>query len=264
MIFQLTTATGDAAPRSQRTGGWTESYYQDADSISLVRGAFETLCTARARLLPAGARITGQRYQQVNPVGRSATGDRNFPGSSALEGDIPQMALHFRINGEGVVNARSVDLRGIPDDVVVKGEYRVIVAFQNSLQNFFVTLQGFQFRALDLSVPTYRIFGVDNTGLFVLEDAAPAIVPGSVIQVLRTLNEAKQQVGGRFLVLTKPTTTTGTLKNWTFGETRGGRMRINSYIYPVFERGDKNSALVIDKKIGRPSKGYRGRRSSRK
>lgn len=264
MLIEARSAVSSPSVRA-RIGGWSESWYDNSSTLTdVVRARFVTLCTRRAALLPQGTQITGQRYQIVDPVGASSTGSRIYPGSAGTQADIPQMALLMRIPGQGVANHRPVYLRGLPDARVVEGEYSPSAVYTNALSLFLQALVGWNFRGRNLAAAAVPILTIDVNGVFQLETDS-ALGAGSMVRVLRTNLLAGGQFGGRFRIAAMPTARTGTLADWSAGPAVGGRLRLDSIIYPEVGPGltvDDVISRVVTKKVGRPFSEYSGRRSS--
>jgi len=263
MLFEARTADAAISPARSRIGGWSESWYDNGPYTDAMRTAFLSVCEKRAALLPSGASIVGQRYQELDPIGASSTGSRLYPGTAGLQADIPQMALLLRIPGVGVKNAKPFYLRGLPDARVVEGEYSPASAYTLKLQAFLTELGDWNFRGRNLASAAVPILTVSDSGVFQLE-ADSAVGVDSMVRVLRTTNAAGRQVGGRYRVSAKPTARTGTLADWNHGATVGGRIRLDAIIYPGIPLDLKPEDVisrVVTKKVGRPFAAYVGRRS---
>jgi hypothetical protein len=262
MIFDLATNLTNTAI-GHRVGGWTESVYFQGPDVQ-ARETLRQLCVARAPLLPTGARISGQRYQQVDPPGASSTGALEFPGSSGTQADIPQMCLHCRIAGAGVSNHRNLDIRGIPDARVIEGEYFPSSGFTAAL-NAYVTALGFtKFRALDRAQQPFRLLSVLTTGVFNTE-----LAHGWANDNLIYVSRVKPVLGGDTISglfrISDVTTFGGKFVGWpdTVAGTGGfGKRRL--IIYPTFDPTSFGISRIITRKVGRPPGQYRGRASARR
>lgn len=264
MVFELATNTTGGSI-GNRVGGWSESWYKSGDVGAAKIALFKNLCQYRALLLPTSAAVVGQRYQNVDPVGPSSTGRVRSPGLSAFGTDVPQLSLLCRIGAVSGANFRQIELRGLPDSLVVEGEYRPQPTFTASLTAYINLLQSdnWQFRGRDLSAPTVPIVTLDQNGAFELSQPL-AFGVGDKVQVIRTMDEDGIQSGGFFYIGTATSATTGTIKNWIGGDNIGGKMRVAGIVYPTVNAATFGITGVAVRKVGRPSNSYRGRRSRKR
>lgn len=266
MLFELVTNDGEVG-KPHRIAGWSESYYQNeltnfASNIQF----FESLCQRRAALLPTGASIVGQRYQIVDPVGTSQTGDRLFPGGSNLAADYPGLAMFMRIPASGARNIGHVALRGIPDARCVLGEYSNFSETYNSAIVAFLSLLNsaiWRFKGRDLSQIAYPMIGIAANGTFTTE-GNHTLNAGDMVRVLRTNDEDGNQVGGRFKIIAPVTATSGVLLNYDLGETTKGAIRKDLTVYPQYGTLAQVRPRIVARKVGRPFTGFRGRASKKK
>jgi hypothetical protein len=260
MLFELAT-NKTAGLSNNRIGGWSETWYRT--TITGLKGAFETLCQARARLLPNGALVVGQRYQELVLGGGSQTASARYPGIGGNPADVPQMALLCRASAQGAPNRRGITLRGIPDAVVVQGEYAPTTNFTNDLQAFFTLLKSnlWRFRGKDLTATQVPLISISSAGLATTA-LAHSFSNGTVVRILRAAKLDKEVVSGLFtLGGAAPTGTTFTMPNWGPDATTGGLARLEGTVYPVVN--EVNISRVVVRKVGRPFSGYRGRASNR-
>jgi len=263
MLFEARTSFGATNTTRSRVGGWSESWYDSLFSEA-IKAEFLVLCEKRAALLPAGASVVGQRYQEVDPIGATSTGSRVFPGTAGLQADIPQMSLLLRIPGSSVKNFKPFYLRGLPDARVVLGEYSPASGYTAALTQFLDYLQGWNFRGRNLANAAVPILTISNVGAYQLEADSPA-AEGDMVRVLRCTLANGNFFGGRFRIATKLTARTGTLADWSAGAATKGRMRIDAIVYPGVPAGltpDDVVSRVVTRKVGRPFAEYSGRRSS--
>jgi hypothetical protein len=264
MVFNYLSGEGDGTWLNLK-GGWTESVYWNTMTATTLN-QFKTLCVARAAMLPLRCYISGIRVQQVDPSGSAQTFPVNYPGGgggAAYVADIPQMALLLRVRGAGVANVRSMRLAGIPDGQVTAGEYRPTVGFTVVTAAFLAQLSGWLFRGTDLTVTPANIATIDALGTYVLQQDLILSV-GQRVKVHGTMDANKDTFGGTFKVGTYTDSKHGVLNNWTFGATVLGTMKPYTIIYPTIIADSTSISRVVPRKIGRPSLGYRGRRSKRR
>jgi hypothetical protein len=262
MVFKLTTNNSNPNTPIKRQAGWTEGWYNGATDIRLVREQFSALCQARALLLPSSALITGQRYQQVDPVGPSGSTSNAFPGNSQFITDVPQMALLCRVPAAAAKNVRPETLRGLPDAVVVEGEYTNPSIFGGFLDRYHRQVNNFFFRGQDLSLPAFPIWEIDNTGNITFEEIVNFPV-GSVVHVLRSEDTCGRLRGQRAMVKTVNAPNSVTVAPWPWGVTTGGSCRLESFLFLLANGSGASVTGVGVRKVGRPTTPYRGRRSKR-
>jgi len=260
MLIDYTSNVSNATAGA-RTGGFSESVYH-IDS-GKVQTDFLNLMIQRAKLLPQGSRIVGQRYQTVDPVGGAQTGGVVLPGTAGLKPDVPQMALLARIGGQGVNNFRPYYFRAIPDVRSVEGEYNPSINFTAALSSFSVALEAFQFKAVNLNAAQAPVLTISALGVVkTSEDFAAGI--GDTVQVLRTENTSGNLIGGKFQVEAVVGLREFTLADWDDGLCAGGRVRFYTVIYPNFDKDKFGDPRIVVKKVGAPFNGYAGKASRKR
>lgn len=273
MLFNQPSAISSPTAPVHRLGGWSESVYYDgpggADLFTRVTGAGlgfgSSLCSARARLLPVGASITGQRYQLVDPTGRTQTGGVVFPGSSGQRSDVPQMALLCSLNVVGYEKVRRLTLRGIPDANVNEGEYSPQGDFNSWVQFYFTILSAFSTRinAEGRPVPLMNISALGIVSLGVQRSGTLAI--GNSVRIINTHPTSGYPVTGVYTV-----NQLGPLDNqfgvsaWGHGISLGGSVSKQSIRYALTTDVGAVVSRVVVRKVGRPFVQYVGRRSNRR
>lgn len=251
-----------------RVGGWSESWYYTG-TIAQAKIAYNGgggLAALRAALLPAGAAIVGQRYQQVDPppVGASFSDGRLYPGAAGIISDIPQMALLINVRALVVTRSKLYMLRGVPDDYVKGGEYQPTPPYAAALTSFLNGLATWQFRATDPTLPV-----IPMTSLNMTTGQGVSAIPngwaiGETIKFsgLRTVNNpaapASREV--RKLTLTPDAThfnIQGSLVGNSYEQGRGQKVVV---IYPFVDPASTTLNRVVVRKVGRPFDLFRGRR----
>lgn len=257
MIFALTTG-GTVAP--QRVGGWTESWY--TSGVDPLQSQFLNLCQFRAALLPSSAAIVGQRYQRVDPVGQSVTGSTTYPGGIGLDTDVPQMGLLISCRSN-LLNIRKFILRGIPDGQVTFGAFTPSTFYRGLLLDFFdrLTAASWQFQGRDKTFQRFKLASVSTVaGITKLTtvDAANWLV-GQTLAISGARLTSGLTVSKKVIVGTVADPFTYEIQGWGLDDTMGGSAVRYSLVFPVVTAVDVSRATV--RKVGRPSNGYRGRRS---
>jgi hypothetical protein len=256
--MNLTTNLQGTAQGS-RVGGWSESVYAQETEFATVKANFETLCLYRAGLLSSGAAVVGQRYQLIDPTGRSTTTGRRFPGLGDIS-DVPQMAVAFKLASKTTPNARRFVLAGIPDQVAYEGEYKPYPNFSSNLALFVWGLRNFRFRASNLSTSRVPLSSVSSQGVFVLQQPLVYDV-NDYLTVSRAEAGSGETISGRFHVKAKVDAQNGTFSLWPTTATVRGTVKPDEVFYPLLDERTVYSPQITVRKIGRPSGGYRGRAS---
>lgn len=263
MVFQYSSAASSPKFPGRRTGGFSEGWYDEGTSIPAVIPEFRNLCRKRALLLPFGAAIIGQEYLVVDPVGRGQSDGMIFPGRAGIKAGMPQKCLHCRCLSN-LNNIRSVDLRAIPDDIVIEGEYEPTEQFQRDFNAFAKELNGYHFHGQDLSQAAIPIYSVSALGAVKLT-AASSFAVNDLVKILRAKNENGDLVGGVFQVETVASPTSLQLREYNLGLLFGGKMRKHAFVYPLVDSFTNLKAVnIISKKVGAPTKKYVGRASKKK
>lgn len=271
IAIDMVTAISSPTARVHRAGGWSESVY-DADDLAKVKTDLATLCTRRAALLPVGFAITKTRVQQVNPVGAVQAFLVNYPGQGGVLGDIPQMALGLNLNSQTSSNRRYLKIGGIPDAVVVEGEYIQSQPFHAAYQSYINWLAGYYFRGRVIGNPTFPITDItpvvattDGSADVRVEGAA-AFTVGQRVRILRTNLASGEAFGGVFTVTLGVVNGIFRINRWTSGATTGGKVRVEAvdYFRIAVVPDAMVNPLVTTRKVGRPSVGFHGRVSRRR
>jgi len=264
MLFEATTNFGNTNGKSRQCG-WSESYYTAPMSSNReLLTSFHALCTARARLLPAGALIVGQRYQQVDPVGSSSTGAKEFPGMGSAPADYPGLSMYLRIPAVESRNFSPISLRGMPDARIELGEYHKETTYNTSLVNFLKRLNSsiWRFRGRDLSQTAFPLISIADNGTFVTEGAT-TLLGSQMVRVLRTNLSTGKQKGGRYKISSMISSSSGILLNWDLGDTTEGKIRLDVEVFPQYGPMLDPKPRIVSRKVGRPFTGFRGRASKK-
>ena len=260
MILEQRTNLSNTA-QGYRIGGWSEGVYAQEAEFGVLQTNFLELCRRRANLLSLGGAVVGQRYQLIDPSGRTVSTARRYPGIN-LDGDVPQMALTFVLSALSSPNVRRFVLRGTPDSVVFEGEYRPNATYPGFITAFVNELPNFRFRANNLQLTPVPLSSIAGDGTFVLQLPLTYAV-NDYFNVSRAKNSSDQSFSGRFHVETKVDSQHGKFSNWPHGVTIGGTVKLDQIIYPIISAAGPISPKAIVRKVGRPLGGYRGRASAR-
>jgi hypothetical protein len=235
------------------------------------------LAKARQRLLPQNSAIIGVRYSalDVNLVstGRSRTYDTVYPGTAALENDVPQAAIKVTLRANPPdPNRKEMTLRMIPDARVIKGEYNPSATFDQALQGFIqAACADFKFRGLDNLAGDFRIKGISSTGKLDFDGVVP-FPSDTLVQTYRLKpqdSNIRIPTGQFKLVETSTGSSAGWyLQGWVCAVpilVKSGYLRRVRYklLTPVYDAEEAANPMVVVKKVGRGLFQYAGRRARR-
>ena len=268
LIFGVTTEVSDRDSASPHSGGWSESYWDNSEAT--ITSFVPSFARIRAALLPKQAAVIGYRVAvytiQGNRLIPGGTSSSRIlcPGRSSLETDLPQVAVQMSMTGPAG-NASRMTLRGMPDDVMVKGEYQPDAAFKRLMTLFTNQLVegNWGFVGRNLALPTQRVLSITAGGVATLAGPSGA-GEGDYVRLLRVTNNDGDPVTGVFRVTVSiDGGTVVTLANWPAGVTVGesGRIRKDEVAYVDITAAAPSRAVV--RKIGSPTERYRGRASKR-
>jgi len=245
-----------------RKGGWSESIYHSG-SISEARTDFLDVCALRARLIPEGTSIQGQRYEDTN--GGSATGGEIFQGNRNLEADVPQMALRLTCNASNNVNTRKWDIRGIPDSYVTEGEFSPTTNYRLNVMRYAQKLCSGSFRFLGrvLTGDVAFIYSVTTGGLCTTADSIDP-TPGMMVRAVRVKDVNGNSITGAFRVIERTEPGIFTIQGWPqVAANEGGFRIVASDFFPMDPASVSIRGIVV-RKVGAPFLRYRGRQSARR
>jgi len=268
LLMQVTTAPIDTAAARQHTGGWSESAWipgQQTSGASFIT----TWARLRANMLPKQASVVGVRLAYYNLVGNkilpvgTQTGKLSRPGSSALETDLPQVALELSGKTADGPNTSRLALRCIPDDMMKYGEYQPTPSFKTAVTAycaFMSAAQVFGFVGRDLSKPSQRVLSI-AAGVLTLDAALPGVGIGSWIRLNRVYDTQENPVTGVYRV-TAVNAAVYTLADFpAVTVATSGTAREDAVAF--FDFSTITPARAVVRKVGSPFEKYVGRASKR-
>jgi len=268
LLFEQVTAAENRTVARQHIAGWSEGFWRDGELAASNR-RIRDLAEARAPLLASSATIIGfriGRYDIVRnklvPLGTSA-GKFQFPGNSRYPCDLPQVSLELSGHAVNVPNSSRFNLRGIPDQMMVTGEYTPTGGFINNLlayrQRLVNDLWGMLGRVL--SEPRVRVVSIKDRLLTV--EAELSEVPPMNVRFSRVYDINKKPIKGSAYISGRPGPLVYTLPPSFEGieAKEGGTVRVDKIAVYAFGSVDIGRAVV--RKVGRPFEQYRGRASKR-
>lgn len=270
-IFAVTTNPTQRADAQPHSGGWTESHWSTAvvspTGVGVIRWPQK-----RAAILPAECSIVGYRVQEYTISGNkllpggAQSFKRLFPGNPQFSVDVPQAGLQLSLPIQGRSNIVRTTLRGLPDEMVVNGEYTPTVRFRGLLKEFTDNLwnpAGGEWASAirDLSQPSVRVLTLANS--IITLDAAGGMVVGDYMRLNRCRDQQGNPISGSFRI-TAVNGMSFTLAGMdpALIVKPGGLARKDLALIAKYAGASVGRVLV--KKIGAPFEKYRGRRSKRK
>jgi hypothetical protein len=267
LLIQVNTAPVDRNYATPHAGGWSEGVWSESPLGFQGQGAGIQWANRRSFLLPIQCTITGYRNSvydltanKLTPRGTSA-GKLIYPGNNVYTAGNPQAGLELGWPANAGPNNSRIVLRGLPDEVIVNGEFNGNSGFRSYLNQFTNVFfgQSFGWVGRDLSQPSATV-NLIGGNVVTLSQALAGVVAGNFLRFRKVRNDAGQAIKGSYLItnvagavytlqglaggaLTKPN---GTARNDVVGFITGGRLEIGR---------------AVVKKIGRPFESYRGRRS---
>lgn len=268
MLMQVTTTPPNRADASPHTGGWSESFWANANLLSSDPDIL-VLCQKRANLLPAQASVVGFRLSLYNIVGNrlmptgSSTGKLQLPGATSRITDVPQMALELSGKSKTSSNSTRFCVRCLPDAQVAHGEYQPDSAFKGLVTQYGNELvnRDWKFIGRDLTKPSIKVQSIAGN---VVTLAAPLGVVDNVdwVRFRRVYDDDEAPVKGAYLV-TAHAGNTITLAGFPARTmtTPSGTIRIDAIVTCGLK--DIEPVRAVVRKVGRPFESYRGRQSKR-
>lgn len=269
LLMQIATNPGDRSAASPHIAGWSESWWT-ITPIDPTADYITSLASKRAALLPAQGSVIGYRLanytisgNRLLPTG-SSTGKLQYPGNPTRPTDLPQVALEMSGSSSGVANTSRFVLRGIPDEMMVGGEYQPSGAFKGSVTVFSneLIMRAWAFLARDLTQPNVKVLSAAGGVLRV--EASTGAALNDYVRFRRVYDDDNVPISGAFRVTNVADGgLTLTLSNFTRVVTvANGTVRKDLLALQLFRTINPSRAVI--KKVGRPFESYRGRQSKRR
>lgn len=272
ILMQQTTKPGDPTRARAHIAGWSESHWTSGALVSGAR-VIINLLNARASLLNGQASIVGYRIGTYSISGNklipqgSSTAGYSQTGDPSYVCDVPGMSMLMSARTGAGPNAGRFAVRGIPDSLVVGGEYMPDDYYPGALSRFGVRLinDPWGFVGRDLSAASQPVDSISAGKVYVPNAAALGVARGDVVRFFRAKDDFGNPIQGAFRI----TATDFTLNSLTLA---GLDPTILTTIPSGLIRVDKiaffpyNSIFVqriVTRKVGAPFEKYRGRRSKR-
>lgn len=269
-LFQATTSPTMPEFAAPRTGGWSETYTLPGD-VPSDNQKITGLLQRRAALLPAQGSIVGVRNAKYDIVGPrliprgSSTFKVTLRGNTQSATDLLQVALMVSCQGDGVPNTSRICLRGIPDAQMINGEYQPDQGYLTLMTQFltYLSTQTFAFVAADLTQPALGVVKIEAGGIVTLTAAVAAAANVDKLIFRNVRNTEGEPITGSY-VIGSTANNTVTLLGYNGGLVAKptGTARLDKKA--LIDISSAVPAYAVVRKVGRPSRSYRGRQSKRK
>lgn len=267
LLFQVTTEPVDKVYATSHSGGWSEGFWTNYQPTGAVGATIQNWADARALMLPSQMTIVGYRISvydltnnKLTPGGTSA-GKLIKPGLASWSASNPQAALQLGWPAIAGPNASRIVLRGLPDEVVVNGEFNGSALFRQGLSALAVRIGISQFGWVgrDLSQPSAVVNKIAGN-VVTLSQPLAGLGAGDFLRFRKCYNDAGSPVKGSYLV------TAAAGSDYTIQAYLGGNLTTPSGtarkdVVAFIQGGVPIISRTVVRKIGRPFESYRGRRS---
>lgn len=267
MLFDFTTNPVNRQDASAHSGGWSESVWGNPTSDPAFY--LRRLAERRGGLLADSCSIIGWRYENFDISGNrllpqgASSGRFLYPGSQASI-NMPQDALMCSGSTGTGPNTSRFTLRGLPDTIVVNGEYSPTNGFRLNLDEYFTELRfqwGFIGRVRTNA--TARVLSINPATGVVELDANVGGGNGDFLRLLRVRGALGAPIQGAFRIQAVAG------GNYTCPElvgtdldTPSGLARLDQVAFFRYSSVVRQRTAV--RKVGRPFEQYRGRASRRR
>jgi hypothetical protein len=273
ILFQQTTTPTVNSPALNysavaRTAGWSESLFgPDSTSqvVQMLKGPRPApvtggLLPARAACLSNSASIVGVRLYSGGS-GKGQLLQVSYNGSAG-DSDVPNMGVLMNAFDGGSGRSRRWLVRGVPDHIIVKGEFAPDNSFVQRLGNYTVALQGFSWQYATYTGVT-QVMTIDITGL--AETATPHGFPLATVVTLKNvlISATGKRVSFTGRITQAPTPTSFLLPTWPHTAGTRGTVGLAGVATATIDATTTISAVrAAERHVGRPFVQYRGRKSN--
>jgi hypothetical protein len=267
LLIQVTTDPLNRVWATPHSGGWSEGVWSlGLPDFSSGGGAYRW-AAARANVLPFESAIVGYRISVYNlasnkltPAGTSA-GKLLFPGTVAYTQGNPQAGLELGWPANAGPNSSRIVLRGLPDEVIVKGEFSGDATFRAAITRMTTALNniGPGWVGRDLGQPSATVNMIAGTTV-TLSQVLGGLAVGDFLRFRKVRADSGAPIKGSFLV-TAIVGLTVVLQGYTGGNVTKPNGTARKDVVTFILGGTPTIGRAVVKKIGRPFESYRGRRS---
>lgn len=200
-------------------GGWSETWFRDGSDIAAGKNALTHYINDRLGICAPTVSSNGLRVSVVeNPaiVTHLQGGD---PGTFASGRDITNAALMAEAVS-ATYERRQLWLRGVPDAMIVGGQYAPTTPYGTAIQVFFQTIkdEAFAIRSIKRANPLQPIATISTTGLVTLV-ADPGWDRGMMLKFFRARFDNGTAIRKSYLIGAKVDPLNYQLLGWPAGRT---------------------------------------------
>jgi len=260
ILVNCTTGGGNIANGGSRSGGFSESYW-NATELSKDSPILQNVLNKRAAMLPNTAAIVGYRMSDADKGFRTRVERVHKPGTwAANDADLPSMALQFMQNADTGAVLRPI-LRGIPDSLVVAGEYREGVAFQKAYREFFEALNGWYTRTRAGAGGGIDVISITAEGVLTTAADVVGAALGGIVTLTRPSAAIRGRFGGNYKISAFTNLRSFTLQSWAGGAATKGKVRALGFVNSNYDAARIKVVQAINRKCGRPFFQFSGKGS---
>lgn len=251
---------GDAVTASTRYGGFSESYWNATD-LPPSSPALQNLLNKRAAMLPTTTTIVGYRQSDADRGFRTRVYRVNKPGLwTANDGDLPSMALQLQQSANTGAVLRPI-LRGLPDSLVVAGEYKPSIAWDKALGEFMNSLLGWYSRTREGAGGGIDILSITAEGVLTTAQDVVGAALGQMVTVTRPSAAMRGRFGGNYKIAAFTNLRSFTLQGWEGGASTKGKVRALGFVNSLYGDFPYKAVQAINRKVGRPFFQFAGKGS---
>ena len=242
--------------------GFTESFYLQTSDVSAIKTLLQTEVAPKRAAILVGSLSVAYARLYISGGGKGILIPLGLPGVFT-QTDVANVGLLWQTNNANAPAQSRKWLHGIPDNMVVGGEFSPTQNYRVRLQNYFDTLLTAYFRG-NAQTNLIGIQEIASDGTVTFTGNNPFSV-GNYITIARTLLDTGRRKGGLFSVASiGPGAAQLKLSSWQYGHSRGGTAYIKTpTFYQIFQNANVSLVRIGTRRVGRPFGLYRGRRSKR-
>lgn len=236
--------------------GWSDTFYNGATSLTVMKTLTQRLIPLRAGLLASQFNVIGYRITAYPSGQAQLAGGLAVPGVG--DGEVSPLSISFRLFGSPGT-ARSWYARGVPDNVVVLGAYVDAGGFGRRAGAFIRELiaSGWGLNAIVKTNVPARLLNISTTGFYNTVDSL-TVAPDDFVKVMRARDLSGKRMPPYNRVVSSSSGFAGQIEVPAgFAGLNGGKIR------KYFKSVDPFTEGVIDgvgtRKVGRPFELARGR-----
>ena len=236
---------------TQRSSGWSESFYLDASSEGAVRPVMNALASRRLACANLAVTVPYIRIEDITLPGTARLFNPNLARASNRNSDTPWQSLLVRLQASDG-SRRMYLLRGLPDEIAVNGAYQPDPDFRAAIDQFLGRLSstGCRLKVIKKSNLFQPISNISNAGQ-VTTIGAHGLNVGSIIKFDHTHDDNGVLVSGLWTVNADVSSNVFGIASWPGTRTASaGKFRKQEADYPLITATDVRR--IGKRNVGRP------------